>query len=116
MDFTLSDEQRTLLEAVRAFVDERVDPRMEEIEASNSIPQEIFDEASSLGLFGISIPEEYGGSGLSRLSRALVHQMLGRERLLLCGRDGIPIPASGRTACRTRHRGAKEAPSPNGDG
>ena len=79
MDFTLSDEQRALLEAVKAFVDERVDPRMEEIEASNSIPQEIFDEASRLGLFGISIPEEYGGSGLSRLSRALVHQMLGRS-------------------------------------
>lgn len=79
MDFTLSDEQRALMEEVRVFVDETVDPRMDEIEKSNAIPQEIFDQASRIGLFGMSIPEEYGGSALDRLSRALIHQMLGRS-------------------------------------
>src|SRR5688572_24257055 len=79
MDFNLSDEQLSLMEATRLFVDQRVEPRMVEIERENRIPPEIFDEASRLGLFGMSIPEEYGGSGLSRLSRALVHQMLGRS-------------------------------------
>jgi acyl-CoA dehydrogenase len=79
MDFSLSEEQESLMEAVRLFVDERVEPRMVEIERDNRIPQEIFDEASRLGLFGMSIPEEYGGSGLSRLSRAVIHQMLGRS-------------------------------------
>jgi acyl-CoA dehydrogenase len=79
MDFNLSDEQLSLMKATRLFVDQRVEPRMVEIEKENSIPQEIFDEASRLGLFGMSIPEEYGGSGLSRLSRAIIHQMLGRS-------------------------------------
>ena len=79
MDFELSAEERALAETVRHFVDTRVEPRMREIEARNQIPEELFTEAAQLGLFGISIPEEFGGSGLSRLSRVLVHQMLGRS-------------------------------------
>ena len=79
MDFELTDEQRALAETVRAFVDERVEPRMPEIEKSNHIPEALLGEAAALGLFGISIPEEYGGSNLPRLSRVLVHQMLGRS-------------------------------------
>ena len=79
MDFELSEEQRALADSVKAFIDERVDPRMPEIERTNAIPPELLTEASDLGLFGISIPEEYGGSNLSRLSRVLVHQMLGRS-------------------------------------
>ncbi|MCL4711674.1 MAG: acyl-CoA dehydrogenase family protein [Pseudorhodoplanes sp.] len=79
MDFELTGEQRTLMQTVKSFVDHRVEPRMREIEIENRIPDEIFAEAAALGLYGISIPEEYGGSGLSRLERTLVHQMLGRS-------------------------------------
>jgi len=79
MDFELNEEQRALADSVKAFIDERVDPRMPEIERTNAIPPELLKEAADLGLFGISIPEEYGGSNLSRLSRVLVHQMLGRS-------------------------------------
>lgn len=79
MNFELSEEQRALADSVKAFVDERVEPRMAEIEKANRIPPELLQEAAALGLFGISIPEEYGGSDLPRLSRILVHQMLGRS-------------------------------------
>jgi acyl-CoA dehydrogenase len=79
MDFDISPESQALADSVRSFVDERVEPRMNEIEASNTIPQELLSEAADLGLFGMSIPEEYGGTGLDRFSRALVHQMLGRS-------------------------------------
>jgi acyl-CoA dehydrogenase len=79
MDFELTGEQQALADSVKAFIDERVEPRMPEIEKTNHIPDELMQEASALGLFGISIPEEYGGSNLSRLSRVLVHQMLGRS-------------------------------------
>ena len=65
MDFELSEEQRALADSVKAFIDERVDPRMPEIERTNAIPPELLKEASDLGLFGISIPEDYGGSNLS---------------------------------------------------
>jgi acyl-CoA dehydrogenase len=79
MDFELSAEERALADSVKDFIDTRVEPRMREIEETNEIPEELFAAAAELGLFGISIPEEYGGSGLSRFSRMLVHQMLGRS-------------------------------------
>lgn len=79
MDFELTAEERALAQTVKEFVDNRVEPQMREIEAKNRIPDELLKEAAALGLFGISIPEEYGGTGLSRLSRCLVHQMLGRS-------------------------------------
>jgi acyl-CoA dehydrogenase len=79
MNFELTSEERALADSVRRFIDTRVEPRMREIEANNRIPDELYAEAAARGLFGISIPEQYGGSGLSRLSRVLVHQMLGRS-------------------------------------
>jgi acyl-CoA dehydrogenase len=79
MDFEFTLEERALAKTVKDFVDERVEPQMREIEEKNQIPEELLAEAAALGLFGISIPQEYGGSGLSRLSRVLVHQMLGRS-------------------------------------
>ena len=79
MDFALTSEERALADSVKAFVDGRIEPRMPEIERNNEIPEELFKEAARLGLFGISIPEEYGGTNLSRLGRVLVHQMLGRS-------------------------------------
>lgn len=79
MDFELSTEERALADSVKKFVDGRVEPRMREIEATNQIPDDLLAEAAALGLFGISIPPEYGGAGLTRFSRALVHQMLGRS-------------------------------------
>lgn len=79
MDFDLNSEERALADTVKAFVDERVEPSMREVEATNTIPPELLVEAADLGLFGMSIPEAYGGVGLSRFSRLLVHQMLGRS-------------------------------------
>lgn len=79
MNFELSAEERALAESVKVFVDGRVEPRMADIERANEIPEELLQEAADMGLFGISIPEQYGGLGLPRFSRMLVHQMLGRS-------------------------------------
>jgi len=79
MDFELTVDEQTLADSVRQFVDQRVEPRMHEIEEKNEVPPDLLEDAANLGLFGISIPTEYGGKGLSRFSRALVHQMLGRS-------------------------------------
>ena len=79
MDFTIDAERQALIDAVKSFVESSVDPRMDEIEATNSIPAKLLTGAASLGLFGMSIPEEYGGTALDRFSRALVHQTLGRS-------------------------------------
>jgi acyl-CoA dehydrogenase len=79
MEFTIDPERQALADTVKAFVDGRVDPRMNEIEEANNIPPELLSEAADLGLFGMSIPEEYGGTALDRFSRVLIHQMLGRS-------------------------------------
>jgi acyl-CoA dehydrogenase len=79
MDFDISPEQTALMGSVKAFIDGRVEPSMVEVERTNEIPAAILMEAAELGLFGISIPEDYGGSGLDRFTRALIHQMVGRS-------------------------------------
>ena len=62
MDFKFTLEERALAKSAKDFVDNRVEPQMREIEERNQIPEELLADAAALGLFGISIPQEYGGS------------------------------------------------------
>jgi len=78
VDFAIDDEWRELTATLRDFCRDRVDPRWQEIEETNEIPGSLLREAAELGLFGLSIPEEYGGLGLPMLARALVYEELGR--------------------------------------
>jgi acyl-CoA dehydrogenase len=90
MDFRLPDDVEQLRLAIRAFVDEQVIPREAEIERDNAVPDDVIKGAAELGLFGATIPEEYGGSGLSALGRAIVHQELGRTGLgSICSIVGV---------------------------
>lgn len=66
-----------LLETVRRFVRERLVPAEAEVEETNAIPPQIIDEMRALGLFGLSIPEEHGGLGLTMEEEALVALELG---------------------------------------
>ncbi len=78
MDFRYTDEMRSLRDTVRKFVSDTVMPHVATIEADDVIPDEIFDAARELGLFGMTVPEEYGGLGLSTQEKAIIHEMLGR--------------------------------------
>ncbi len=78
MEFSVSEELHTIRCSVREFVEKEVFPREEIIEKEDRIPGELIDGAKKLGLFGISIPEEYGGLGLNMLGRFLVSEELGR--------------------------------------
>ncbi|HEY4192163.1 MAG TPA: acyl-CoA dehydrogenase family protein [Mesorhizobium sp.] len=62
---------RQLRDAVRAFVDDIVEPHAAEIDRTNEIPEHILDKARELGLFGFSIPEAYGGLGESELASSV---------------------------------------------
>lgn len=63
---------------IRNFVENEVDPYAQQIEDENHIPQHLVDKAKELGLFGLSIPEEYGGIGLNATGKAIVLEQLGR--------------------------------------
>jgi acyl-CoA dehydrogenase len=67
-----------LRDAVARFVDERLIPAEKRVEEEERVPPEIVVEMKALGLFGITIPEEYGGLGLSMEEEALVAFELGR--------------------------------------
>lgn len=78
MDFEFTEEQKMLKVTVARFVDNDVIPLAAEIDEEERFPEENFKAMAEMGLFGISIPEEYGGSGSDFLSCVLVMEELAR--------------------------------------
>lgn len=72
------DTLEQLTTTIRRFVDEKLIPREREVAQSDSIPAEIVDGMRDLGLFGLSIPEEYGGLGLNTAEEVQVMFQLSR--------------------------------------
>lgn len=72
------DTRDDLLEALRRFVDERLRPLEAKVAEEDAIPDALVDEMRALGLFGLSIPEEYGGLGLTMEDECLAALALGR--------------------------------------
>jgi len=66
-----------LIDAVRRFVRERLMPLERQVDETDHMPTEVIDEMKALGLFGLSIPEAYGGLGLSMSEEVKVAQELG---------------------------------------
>lgn len=71
------DTRTQLLDAVARFVAERLRPIEAEVSEKDAVPGAVVEEMMALGLFGLSIPEEYGGLGLSMEDEALVAMELG---------------------------------------
>lgn len=78
MDFRLPEEVEMLKQTVRDFVYNTVDPRAQEIEEKDEIPAEILEMSKEMGLFGLSIPEEYGGLGIGMVGKCAVYEELGK--------------------------------------
>ena len=74
----IPEELQAIARTVREFVDGRVIPAERQIDDEDRVPPALLDEARELGLFGIRVPEEYGGLGLGVLGQALVYEELGR--------------------------------------
>jgi len=65
MDFRLTDEQKQIQEMVREFAESEIRPHLMEWDEAQHFPVETFKRAGELGLLGVTLPEEYGGAGLS---------------------------------------------------
>lgn len=78
MDFTIPEDLKAIQLGVREFVTKRVEPLAQQIEEEDRIPTQLVEEAANMGLFGLSIPEAYGGLGLGVLGRALAYEELGK--------------------------------------
>ncbi len=78
MDFEPTESMTLLRDSARGFSDKRLKPGAQEWDEREEIPQDIYHEASSLGFFGLSIPEEFGGLGVDPLSFAVAMEELAR--------------------------------------
>ena len=78
VDFRLPEEIEQIRHVVREFVESEVEPVAEQIEREDRIPEAVLDKAKELGLFGLSIPEEYGGVGLNMVGKTAVLEELGK--------------------------------------
>ena len=76
MDFALSPEQDAIFEMAYGFGQEHIAPFARDWEAAGTIPKELWPKVAELGLAGIYVSEDFGGSGLSRLDATLVFEAL----------------------------------------
>lgn len=72
MDFTLSSEQTAILDMTRGFAADRIAPFALDWDAEKHFPTDVLAEAGALGLGGIYVRDEVGGSGLGRLDAVLI--------------------------------------------
>jgi short/branched chain acyl-CoA dehydrogenase len=78
MNLNLTDEQRQMRDLVREFARNEVAPGAAERDRQETFPLDVVKEMAELGLFGLPIPEEFGGLGADALTWALVMEELGR--------------------------------------
>src|SRR5947207_2909307 len=83
--FELTEEQHAIVAAVREFVEKEVFPVAEELEHRDEFPEAIVEQMKGMGLFGLTVPEEYGGAGLDLMTYALVGVELSRGWMSLSG-------------------------------
>src|SRR3954447_13609144 len=81
----LTDIQKEILATVRDFVDKEILPNANELEHADSYPDAIVKGMAEMGLFGLTIPEEYGGLGESLLTYALVVEQIARGWMSVSG-------------------------------
>src|SRR3954468_4945468 len=80
-----TDEQRAITEMVRQFVDNEVLPIAEEHDHEDKFPEGVVEQMRELGLFGVTIPEEYGGMGLDLTTYAMIVEELSRGWISVSG-------------------------------
>jgi alkylation response protein AidB-like acyl-CoA dehydrogenase len=84
----LNDEETMLVETVRAFIERDVKPTVRDVEHANEYPQAWIDQMKRIGIFGLAVPEEYGGTPVSTRCYVLVTQELARGWMSLAGAMG----------------------------
>jgi alkylation response protein AidB-like acyl-CoA dehydrogenase len=80
-----TDEQKAITEMVRQFVDNEVLPIAEEHDHEDKFPEQLVEQMKELGLFGVTIPDEYGGMGLDLTTYAMIVEELSRGWISVSG-------------------------------
>ena len=78
VEFDLSEEQEMLAELAKDFANQELIPNAEEWDRNGIFPEQSINNARELGLLNCTIPEKYGGAGLSFLDEVIINEELGR--------------------------------------
>ena len=78
LDFGLGSDVEMLRDTVRSFAQDKIAPRAEDIDRSNAFPRELWPQLGALGLLGITVEEELGGSGLGYLAHCVAMEEISR--------------------------------------
>jgi isovaleryl-CoA dehydrogenase len=78
MKFDLGDDVNALREMVHRWAQDRVKPMAAAVDRQNAFPVELWEEMGSLGLLGITVPEEYGGAGMGYLAHVIAVEEIAR--------------------------------------
>ncbi len=89
MDFNYTDTQKEIATMVRDFAAKRIRPQMMEWDEAQIFPVDLFHEMGGLGLMGVLVPEEYGGSGLGYFEYVTVVSEIAK----VCGSIGLSVAA-----------------------
>lgn len=89
MDFELNENQKMITQMVRDFADKNIRPRIMEWDESQEFPVDIMRELGKLGLLGVLVPEEYGGSGFGYMEYITAVSEISR----VCGSIGLSVAA-----------------------
>jgi alkylation response protein AidB-like acyl-CoA dehydrogenase len=81
----MTDEQRAIVEMVRQFTDEQILPQAAHYDHEDEFPEPIVEQMKELGLFGVTIPEQYGGMGLDLTTYAMIVEELSRGWISISG-------------------------------
>ena len=84
----MTDEETMLVSTVRAFIDRDVKPTVRDVEHANQYPEAWIEQMKRIGIYGLAIPESYGGSPVSTRCYVLVTQELSRGWMSLAGAMG----------------------------
>ncbi|MFH8570510.1 acyl-CoA dehydrogenase family protein [Streptomyces sp. NPDC017993] len=85
---TLTDDERFVVETVHDFVNKDVKPVVQELEHANTYPEQLIEKMKALGIYGLAIPEEYGGTAVSTACYVLATEELARGWMSLAGAMG----------------------------
>ena len=77
-DFGLGETADMLRDSVRGFADDKISPRADEIDRSNTFPRDLWPELGKLGVHGITVEEEWGGAGLGYLEHCVAMEEISR--------------------------------------
>jgi acyl-CoA dehydrogenase len=89
MDFSTNENQRMIADMIKKFGDDHIRPKMMEWDESQEFPVEVFKKLGELGLMGVLVPEQYGGSGFSYTEYVTAIVELSK----ICGSIGLSMAA-----------------------